>query len=1320
MTRKRLGITFFSHIVLCVLAVNLAFSPEIHAQNNSPVHKIVSLDSSAVPEWKYYWDLAREKAQQGNFQESAEFYEKLFQEKTHVQEAKWEYSKVLYNLEQFSKASMLLEALLEDSPNNDNYLSLAGYVALETAEYSRAVRYLGQVYSSMPEGEDGVHALKGLIKGLKELGKTQYVFVLMEQLRQRTPNDRTLLLDLARTASELGNVGKADDYYSSLVYSSEADDEILQEAAGMYSANGLTDKAVPIWELLVKRHPDVVDYHRLLFEYYKNSGARGKALPYLLALVEKEGDVSPDLYLETARMYLYDEQRADKSLKYYEKYLLIIPHDEVAAEELFEARTLISENLLAIVENDGAEPLWQDLQQFTDNRLIIYQMMAEKLRKSKKVQPLIQIEEILFINTTGSRDDIALRLVDLFLTIPDYHKAYFYLLKVTANQYFTFDYYRQKAEIEIQLGYDLIALESLLHALSRRPYSKELQRECIILAGQLGSVSELKRLGRAIDTQALNGKSKNLYFDYLDALRINGQYSVADSLYAKLLASSPSGSRFHHEILLHKAVTEKMMGMVYESQKEMRMMIAAGRVTPEVISELIDFSLESGEISDGWALFDFYNKQSGNSLWKSAFDKESWRLFRSYIRLLSKDGDTSTALDELSQYRSQIGDESSVVQLAQIRSEVDLELCRLYLLSGQGQMCTSEVQQGSSGENRDYNSILILELVSTEGSISADALRRNMPELRKRKGGVRELFTLAEYAQSLGYVDAAFNMLAEVSKVYPDSMRARVKKANLLKNTGRYSEASLLYWQLWQEYPLEAVFYHDYLQMEFKLGHYERVLTDLNTKPFQALPIDLQLLKTRTMWDLNERSQAFSYYEVMLSPATSETFKKLLDEKNIRYKWKKKKKQAFWDVFRYEEPDQLEKLNALQGDKGFLSIATTPLGEVTAELFDTYRWQELIGNEYKIRKAVDEKKYIAAEKQFRKNIEKEQNTEGLKDLAKIYERLGDYDKEAEVYNYLEKHGEKTPELEQSIERNKVARAPIVSMDATYLERKGRGGQINIQKNSLGTGLRYLPGLNTSLELEAEKIFYDSASGDSKSLDGMQFNSKITYKFHDQTSVEIDLGLHNVNSGGSSTPIYALRLNQQFDQLLSGYVQFDQQIIDDTLESLRQSLDTNSIAAGIVLEGPSGINLGGEFQRIWYDDDNDQNRLFFWSSYTIFSELTTYELKYSYELLNNKDGGTATGQQSNLPYWSPSEYWLNLLSVRIDRVLRDVEELSSPPSHYSVELALGYESEDDFLYTAGFDIFLEISSNFLLKGELSYSDSSDYEEKSAALSIMYRW
>ncbi len=1343
MALKRLGAILIVHIVALNLAASLALPPEL-CSAITPYREIVPVDTPDVPLWKSYWDAGREYVRQGNYTVAAEYYKELYLRKPQIEEAKWEYCKVLFKLEDFDIASPLLESLLEQNPYQEEYLAMAGYVALETGEYGRAVTYLGQVYSLHPQGAEGVKALSGLIQGLKKTGKKKYAFNLMEQLRQRRPDTLPLVLELARYATELGLFEKADDYYSILIAKDNAENSVLEEAAEMYLSFGKGSKATHLWGQLLVRDPDNVSYHRKFIDYYRKSGKPADALPHILAVLDKDKNYEAELLLEVGRIQADARGRADKAIRYYERYLQQVPQDQNALKELRSAREAIADELLAIVENDGAELLWQDLKEFTENRLSIYQLMADKLESSGNTAPQIDVLKVIYENSTD-KEGVALKLSQLYATAGNYAAAYTYRNKIRSEANLTYSHYLEKANLEERLSKYRDALESMRTALKLNPESFELAEKAIVFAGNLGLLNELESIAGPLISSTLSDRNFTMYLSYLHGLRINGQYAKAEALYARMLNRDWMLDDYRSRLMLHRAETLKMMGLEFESQKVLRKMVVYQQDPENALSRLITHSIDSGSIEDGWALYRYHMKNRSKETRKNPSSIDNVHLFLEYIHLLESEGEIATAITELKKYSKKTASDKDFPENGDAMTPLQQELFRLHYRAGNIDACRAILNKYDSQKNSSRDIRLFTSILNGKGKIQTRKFIKDTLTAQNDSGGIPALFVSAERAEVFGDFSAALAFTEKILEIIPESQRAAVYKAYILKQLSRVDEASELYKALWRQNTDELTFYREYLGLEFRRGNYSVILAELTEDRLATLPIEFGLLKARTLWASNNQSQALKLYKGLTAQRVSEQFKRRLSEKNLRFQWQEEDKQAFWHMFTYEQPDQLERLNNLRGEKGFLAMAETPIGEISADLYASYRWEKLIKNEYHVRKAVNDNEYIIAEKKFRKNLQDDRSTEGLKDLARIYERLGDTNKEAEVYSYLAEKGENVPELQESIERNKLARAPSVSIQYSTLEKEGRDGLIDLVKTSAGTGFKYNPSLSSEIYLEFDEINYSESSGD-ESLRGRDISGRGRYDFNDRSSVNLGLGIHMMDSGISSTHLYDLRLDHGFDEILSGYIQYEQRVIDDTLAALEQALNTGSITAGMLIEGTTGVNIGGEYRRLWYDENNDQDRLYFWSSYSFFSEYNTFQVKYSYETLNNSQSNfyivetiadpvidadtgelltdvtetVTTTVDAQIPYWSPGGYWQHQLTFSVRHLLSQFEGFEKAPSYYALDFSVGYESEENFTYSGKFDIFLEMNTHFLLKGELLYSNSDDYSEQKAAASLMYRW
>jgi hypothetical protein len=170
--------------------------------------------------------------------------------------------------------------------------------------------------------------------------------------------------------------------------------------------------------------------------------------------------------------------------------------------------------------------------------------------------------------------------------------------------------------------------------------------------------------------------------------------------------------------------------------------------------------------------------------------------------------------------------------------------------------------------------------------------------------------------------------------------------------------------------------------------------------------------------------------------------------------------------------------------------------------------------------------------------------------------------------------------------------------------------------------------------------------------------------------------------------------------LHGFVRLSQDVVDDTVEALEQGISKRDLEGGVRLDILPRLFCGGEYLFREYSDANHQNRYHVWASYILHSEPTLLQVTYGQELFNNADGnmgrdfsyenGFAPGDH---PYWSPKEYWQNLVSVHFEHQLAADVLGRSAPSYYTLDYSLGYEEGGYDNHTFGGKVCLEMSRHF---------------------------
>jgi len=187
-------------------------------------------------------------------------------------------------------------------------------------------------------------------------------------------------------------------------------------------------------------------------------------------------------------------------------------------------------------------------------------------------------------------------------------------------------------------------------------------------------------------------------------------------------------------------------------------------------------------------------------------------------------------------------------------------------------------------------------------------------------------------------------------------------------------------------------------------------------------------------------------------------------------------------------------------------------------------------------------------------------------------------------------------------------------------------------------------------------------------------------------------------------------------------------VNDTLDALVDGIYSDGFEIGLKGETPAGILFGGDYRHRYYSDSNSQDQYHGYSSYNIYGEAVHFSVQYDYYYLENNtsNGGTANldimSREDNL-YWKPDIYTEHGITAHFQHLIKGHYGSDGLKSYYSFDNRLGYEDYEDIqnlIYTGKFDIFLEMSPHYLLKGNFVFINSEEYEEASVNFSLLYRW
>ncbi len=1287
------------------------------------IHVVEPPLNQIKPSWKEVWDMARELVQKGELSQASLHYNTLLKLKPGIEEAKWEYCKILMDLQDWETATLHLERLVELDPARNDYRISAGTAALKQANFLLAIQHFGHVYERNPLGDHSLAALRGLIAGLEGEGKKENAFLMMEQLFLRDGADPELVHKLALLAEELGMSEKARFYYVRLVneHGGSVENATLLRAALLHETGGDDETAVFFREKYLERRPDSLPSRKKAAEHYLKTGRRSLALPQLLVRSKTEGGDGDTLRV-IGRIYRYDEKRPDKALHYFEDYHTAHPDDEETNREISRIRVQLADNFLPIVEGGGASRLWPDLARITRNPRAVYLAMADMLESSGSEKELAEVLEVVYARNPEDYMT-ALRLAKLYKKRKNYAESLRRLEGISAYAAEIPEAPLMEAEINALLGDEAGALLSYLRYLQRKPNDEKIRTASLELAGQLGFVEELRsafgRHGKGYSTEENFSELDRLY---LEGLNGNGFFTEADEHYKVLLGETPPDCPAGVRIRFHRADMLLARGRLHEAGEVVRRILADNIEVETALEKLTQIALDDQRLAWARSWFSSLIGLVGIEYVLPNADQWPERLFLLHVDLLNAETRHSLAVRTLEKFLAK----TDLRKGSERKLRFCLKLVRLYFQHGEYDKCRRLVRRVLNEYPQHIEILAISGLLDGRDADGASA-ENAAPHPPRVTEILRRAFLEYEY----GALKTSAESVEKVLKRLPRSIKARLLKSRILTDRGLYEQALSLLNALLREHPEEENFASQILRLEYRRGNFGRVVkpaplanaganvpfSTLDSSVSKGFSFEKRLLLARSLWADGQRSSAIKAYRALMNPSVEALFSAELKAGNLRLEDIRMPplQESLWNRITFTRPEQPDPLFTVMQPAFVVDNIGRRINHVSAALYTEYRRQKLVESELSMREAVQRRDYHQAEREYRELLGRGGANDTLFDLASVYERLGLYGKEAEVYREIRKQGRKYPNLDERVRLNDLKRKPRVSLNYSFVDKEGRGGFIDMEKNSAGLEGRFMSALAQKWRLSCYRNTYASSDIGARKTRSNRIVGAYSSNFRDIFDFKLGLGAEDVNGQGGAVTLYDIRLLGKMDSL-KGRLGFTQDIVDDTTEAVRRGIYYRDITAGITADILPRWLCGVDMRYRDYSDGNRRNAYQLWTSYALFGENDLLRGKYAYQsIADGKERGGA-----DLPYWNPDEYWRHTAGIHFEHRFgmgRDDERLLS---HYTVDYSLGLESGDQIIHSADFQIYLEISRDFLLKGTLAHERADEYESNGVQLSLVYRW
>lgn len=1358
----------------------------------APERDIVTSDTSREPEWKDLWDKARELTRQQKFSEAARLYSHLLSLKKNIEEASWEYSLVLIRLSEWEQASVVLDGLLEIDSQRIDYLLHAGLVALKLKEYARSATSYRLVYQKLTSSvmEDSGHepnasgkefassglklekertqiieALSGLVAALRGGGKNEEAFPLMEELSRLRPDDHKLLHQLARHAVTSKRLEKARIFYEKLIARDTVEDQVLLEAADVFDHSGRVDQEVPrsssmpegsdsqrspayvCWEKYLQRHPDYLPFQEKIAHYFIARGEREAALPHLLVLLN-HNDKRDGYLLQVGAIYFKDLGRPDKALSYYEEYFQRHPENQEIEREIIGMRSMLAHDFASRVDHESAGSLWKELAPITPNRLAIYKGMVELLERTGRHKELREALGIIHQYEPGDRE-VMLRLAELALDQNDSRQAEHFVSLLSEKESGAPHKVRllmARARLADQSERPVQALNWYDLYLEMVPEDLPVRRRCMELSAALGLIDQYEQHYQLLRRDTPSEKERlHVDLQYVRVLLVNGLATRARTICQHVLDGGTGDKKFLAEYHLALAEALHEEGNIFEAEQVLRQMVAEDVAIDLALYKLVELSLEDKEFDLARTWFTLLSEQRAATASSSACVSDGQNLMLLQAKMLAAMGKSGKAVEIVATYRNLLAQQCP--QETGIKKQADLLLSSYYLQDQQveqGQKLIKEVLQ----EYPFDLEALILARQFTNGR--SEKMREDKVDdaLAKTYGNnFLRLMGAARLEQKYGAHEAALKHIRMALQEVPESVAAQVTLARILREQGDSAGALKAGRALAAGYPQELGLTRLVLEEEFKTSSFNEIITKLvPSRPegperimtifpdIGHLLIWQKLILARALWAERQWVEAVAVYDAMLQPSVDKIFQEKIAEQQIQLVLPPPR-QSFWHMITFTTPVEPDRLTQVMEPRFFLSQRGQQAGRIGAELYASYRWQQLVARELSARRAVAQGDYYQAMKEYQEVIEKNPSPESLFDLAGIYSRLGLLGKEALLYEEIGRDNPDYPDLAQAVQRNTLKRKPKGMIDFGYSSFAGRDGYLDIQQTKGGGSFWMLPTLRQEVSAGWSTIHAVSTETQQE-LWRNRFLADYSFYPHYSIDFTAKIGGDKIADGSDDEqhhthydvlPLYHIETRGRLGDELHGFVRISQDVVDDTLQALKEGITKREMESGITLDLLPRLFCGGEYLYGEYSDANYQHRYHIWVSYTLFTEPTLLQVTYGQELLHNAHGNTGrdliTGNQfapGDHPYWSPGEYWQNLVSVHFEHQLAADVLGRSAPSYYTLDYSFGYEAGGYDSHHFGGDIFLEMSRHCLLNSSFNMVQGGPEIRKEIALSLIYRW
>lgn len=1238
----------------------------------------------------------------------------------------------LIKLERKTEALPFLEQLAWQDPTNRGIRRYLASLLFETGHYEKARAH----FTILARNEDvGLDVLRQTAKTYEILGMGQEAATYWERVQGRDPGDTAAHEFLARYYTENGQWDRALHHLEKILVSEPGNLEIYFRLGQTAQKTGKNDLALSYYRKFLEEHPEDKRVLQSVANLTEAPGetvkAERKKTGATLPASSAESKQQTDLPAATGKLLAAGSYQ--KLLQLYRELIKTRNRDQGLP-------ALLARDLAVIREKRGLDAMIEFLAEAAENDLAIYRGLAENFRETAHEDEMLAVLNI--IHQKDPADNFTTQeLAILYLNRGDLVQSHKYFEELRDEDCWNIRCLEARASFAERFSLPAHSLRDYESLLELQPDRSELRLKSVRLAAQLGLIDKALFHAGYLQNVAGSYGDNELKILLADTYRISGYETRAINRYQSII--DQTGGMDESDIQQVRirswfgmVAAYKKLELPYEAEQILRSALVEEKNRLPYLAALFHLYLETGRIaeSDVWlqairSTLDETvreNDKSTDRVWlMNFFEAESY----------AAAGEHDLALELYRQAESMAPEEQHQYPLPFLGPE--LRDIRLRILS---KTVTSLLHTGDYGKaesmllalKKDHDpkpeALVLLEKVYLEWEKRAQAEKtsREIREFGASDLG-RELILAGLYRQ-YGNIGGQAELAEKAVDRETQSLAAKYLLADALLKQKKYQAGRILLQEYLKEYPENTWFLSKQAEVLARLGNFEEAVaaTDmiLSENPSR---IDIVLLRSRVLWEMNRWKDSVAQYESVLEPAVEELLEQKITDLELAV-GHAPARNPWWQALTFSKEAPVRITEVLMPPKQAVRISDEDLqvNGIAAEYYALYRWQERLVMELSVRRSVMRREYYHAANRLEQLIDKfGSNDFLLYDLAGLYsklERLGD---EAIVYRKIAEHNTDFPGLKEAVQRNSLKRRPQAALAYQVKEEDGWDGYKAIRQETVKGNWKYYQSTNQQWNFEIARNFYESTN-DAQSINSWRTMVSYGHKLSHSLDLSFGGGVERIDKIYDDTPLFFGSVTGKIADEMRAVFSIRQDVVTDTIASLKRNIKQRDYKIEVMFDLFPRLLLGGYFDFVNFSDSNWTNNYTFWASYILLPEPTLIKINYNYDLHDSREGKKPGPPLedgfgfTDHPYWSPVDYWVTRFSVNLKHQLSNDALARGVPSYYTVEYSLGYDSDDNDLHELKGSFNFEIAENYTISASFNYYDLGVYQQEELKLSVMYRF